>query len=158
MKIPLSFSPALLLSVLLLLPFSTALRAGITVMDFDALPAPSAMNTVSSPQTEDGLRLTNSLDFYLFGPGSTRNTGHKALSIQFTNSMTTLNTLSGAPFTLLSMRLSPLTANSEGTVTFTGNKAAGGTVTATLTTGTALAGIVRTSPPPSRNSPPSPGT
>jgi len=139
----LCFAPLLLC---VLMTFLTAARAGQAVMDFDHLPAPSANNNIASPQTEDGLRLTNSNGFYIFGPGSTRNTGHKALANQFTSTTTTLNTVSGAKFTLLSMRLSPYAAGSDSTVTFTGNKAGGGTVTVSLTTGAALAGAVRTFP------------
>lgn len=117
-------------------------------MDFDHLSAPSGTNPIASPIVEDGLRLTNSNNFYMFGPGSARNTGHKALAIQFTNTVNTLTTVSGAPFTLLSLRLSPYTAGTGSIVNFTGNLAGGGTVTATLniTTGTPLAGLVRTFP------------
>ena len=123
-----------------------AVRAGQVVMDFNNLSAPGANNTISATQLEDGLQIHNGSGFYIFGPGSPRNTGHKAMANQFTGATTTLTAQSGSKFTLLSMRLSPYSAGSEGTVTFTGTKAAGGTVTAVLTTGTALAGVVRTFP------------
>ncbi len=123
-----------------------AVRAGQVVMDFNHLSAPGALNTITSPQNEDGLRITNANAFYIFGPGNTRNTGHKAMVNQFTGHITTLTAQSGSKFTLLSMRLSPYDAGPESTVTFTGNKAGGGTVTAVLTTGTAIAGVVRTFP------------
>jgi hypothetical protein len=125
---------------------AAASRAGTVAMDFDHLAAAGANNTITSPQNEDGLRITNSNDFYIFGPGSGRNTGHKALANQFTNTLTTLSAQNGAKFTLVSMRLSPYSSGSDSTVTFTGNKAGGGTVTTSLTTGTAIAGVVRTFP------------
>ena len=131
--------PALLLS-------STPIHAGLVVMDFDHLSASAALNSTASPQNEDGLRITNANGFYIFGPGSGRDTGHKAMSNQFTNVTTTLATQSGAKFTLVSMRLSPFSTGSDATVTFTGNKATGNPVTASFTTGTALAGVVRTFP------------
>lgn len=134
-----------LLILALLIP-SAVVQARTVVMDFDHHPASGANNTITSPVTEDGLRLTNSNNFYIFGPGSNRNTGHKALAIQSTSTTATLTAQSGAPFTLLSIRLSPYSPNSEGTVTFTGHKAGGVTVTSILTTGTALAGVVRNFP------------
>lgn len=142
---PSSFTNALraLIPALALL---TSARAGQVVMDFDHYAAPSALNTITSPVVEDGLRLTNPNNFYIFGPGSTRNTGHKALNQQFTGTVNTLTAVNGAPFTLVSMRLSPFSANSNSNVTFTGNVAGGGTVTVNFTTGTALAGVVRTFP------------
>ena len=138
--------PKLALPIVTLLSPLAAVKGRTVVMDFDSYGASGAANTITSPVNEDGLRLTNPNNFYIFGPGSNRNTGHKALAIQYTNTTTTLAAQNGAPFTLVSMRLSPYSANAPASVTFTGNKAGGGTVTTTLNTGNSLAGVVANFP------------
>ncbi len=129
-----------------------AARAGQVVMDFDHLTTyyPAEVHPILA---EDGLRLnytaTNGstpFTWYIFGPGSDRNTGHKALHPTWSGTTTSLTAAGGGPFTLVSIRLSPIFNGSTGTVTFTGTKSNNTTVTQTFTTGTVVAGVVRTFP------------
>lgn len=124
--------------------------AGQVVMDFNANASVSP-SYMTPPWNEDGLRLNvfytgspSSLSsWYMFGPGSGRDTGHKAVGTAWTGTTNMLTAQSGATFTLLSMRLSPFTNGVAGTLTFIGTKANNTTVSQTFSTGTAIAGVVR---------------
>lgn len=133
--------PALALVTALL---GTAARAGQAVMDFDSQPGGS----LQSPYTEDGLKAEclysdNSHTSWQIITAGQGNTGHKAIKTNNSGSTTNrITAVSGRPFTLVSLRLSPFVLQAN--ITFTGRKANAATVTQVFSTGTDLAGTVRT--------------
>ena len=139
-------SSSLLFTALLLA--HPALSSAQIVMDFSSQYAfPNQANIIISPLAEDGLVLSHSGNFQMWGSSTNHNTGHKAVQNGYNNTPIWLTMQNGALFQVLSMRLSPFYPGVSASVTFTGNLPGGGTVTATFDTGGLIGGVVCNFPP-----------
>ena len=125
-------------------------QAGEVNMDFDTVVVGSGETTIANPWLEEGMKLecfqptSNAHSDMVVRPS--RDTGHISVSAKWSRARLRFTREDGGIFTMKSVYLSPLGNGLNSSVRFTGEKSGGGTVTTTFTTGTAIAGIVRTFP------------